>query len=544
MTEFFKSLLISIIFVFQMSAQTSIVKDNLVGKADGIPFLNAVDNLISVYKGKIVFCGTNKFADLSTEGDYEPWIYDPANNTMSILKDIIPLRPSVPNKFVVSGDKLFFGARDQFFLSDQVFVSNGTPSGTLNLADTTNGLIGMLRNFSRNTIASLNNGIIFNGYISKTEYGLWYSDGTRNGTLKINESGFADNFVLHPTSQKVIFTQDSKFKISDGTKSGTKDLNDLTVISAVSTQSIGMGLYKNSLIVEGLDPRTTTFGLFISDGINSTYTKIIDFGDFPTNVRNVVDIGNNHCMLSNKNGLYSTDGTINGFTNIPNIIPFKSDNFYTDLWTVYKGKMYFAASEAINNKGVELYVSDGTVAGTKLFMDINAGIADANPFNFKVYNDILYFSANTATTGNELWLTDGTVQGTKMIADINVGNGSSNPQYMTGLGSELYFAATDGKTGYELWKLNTAKVAVENVNHSQQLFVYPTVGNGNLTISGDLSEVKKIVISNCNGGTVRLINEIENNINLEKLKLEKGNYFISFYNNSQLLYSQSIQIVK
>ena len=29
---------------------TSLVKDNLVGKSDGIPFLNAVDNLITTYK--------------------------------------------------------------------------------------------------------------------------------------------------------------------------------------------------------------------------------------------------------------------------------------------------------------------------------------------------------------------------------------------------------------------------------------------------------------------------------------------------------------
>ena len=161
-----------------------------------------------------------------------------------------------------------------------------------------------------------------------------------------------------------------------------------------------------------------------------------------------------------------------------------------------------------------------------------------------MYNDILYFSANTTATGNELWLTDGTVQGTKMVADINAGNGSSNPQYMTGLGSELFFGATDGKTGYELWKFNTAKVAVENIKSNLNIIVYPTVGNGSLSIKGDLSVVKKILISDYNGRIIKQINKMENELNLEKINLENGNYFISFYNNDQLLYSQSIQIVR
>ncbi|WP_124979789.1 T9SS type A sorting domain-containing protein [Nonlabens xiamenensis] len=91
-------------------------------------------------------------------------------------------------------------------------------------------------------------------------------------------------------------------------------------------------------------------------------------------------------------------------------------NFSPSNITVYNGNMFFAAddSSGTNTGGVdlgrELWISDGTLAGTSLLKDINPNNFSSAPFNFFVFNNILYFTANDGSS--ELWKTDGTSAGT------------------------------------------------------------------------------------------------------------------------------------
>ena len=72
-----------------------------------------------------------------------------------------------------------------------------------------------------------------------------------------------------------------------------------------------------------------------------------------------------------------------------------------DWLTVVDGTLYFAASDGTH--GTELWMSDGTAAGTTMVMDINPGPAGSSPRNLTVAGDILYFAANDGTHGTELW---------------------------------------------------------------------------------------------------------------------------------------------
>jgi ELWxxDGT repeat protein len=60
-------------------------------------------------------------------------------------------------------------------------------------------------------------------------------------------------------------------------------------------------------------------------------------------------------------------------------------------------------------------------------------------------------SANNGTTGSELFLTDGTAAGTTLLKDINTIS-SADPQNLVVVGGVSYFTANDGRTGRELWK--------------------------------------------------------------------------------------------
>ncbi len=116
--------------------------------------------------------------------------------------------------------------------------------------------------------------------------------------------------------------------------------------------------------------------------------------------------------------------------------------------------MYFTQDDGVH--GRELYVSDGTAAGTHILADINPGSADSNPSDFFVYDDKLAFVADDGTSGRQVWITDGTAAGTTRLTDINPTSfidhyGDTVPPgilsyaspIFTVLGGTLYFTAAD-----------------------------------------------------------------------------------------------------
>lgn len=158
----------------------------------------------------------------------------------------------------------------------------------------------------------------------------------------------------------------------------------------------------------------------------------------------------------------------------------------------FGGKVYFRASNGTN--GVELWASDGTIAGASMIKDINTGSGSSFPDNFitasgKLYftaddsglglnqlwttdgtsagtlkvksivpssltvaNGILFFVATDGIYGTELWKTDGTTAGTVLVKDINPDTESSSPSGLTNVNGLLYFAADDGSGDKDLWK--------------------------------------------------------------------------------------------
>jgi trimeric autotransporter adhesin len=120
-------------------------------------------------------------------------------------------------------------------------------------------------------------------------------------------------------------------------------------------------------------------------------------------------------------------------------------------------KTFFTANNGVT--GNELWVTDGTDAGTRLVKDIYAGALSSNPQYFMQLNGLLVFFARTAANGVELWKSDGTDAGTVLVKDINAGAPSSyyetaadNPTIV--FNNQLFFTADNGAgfNNMELWK--------------------------------------------------------------------------------------------
>jgi ELWxxDGT repeat protein len=134
-------------------------------------------------------------------------------------------------------------------------------------------------------------------------------------------------------------------------------------------------------------------------------------------------------------------------TLLKDIFPGKDNGLYfLKGSTVYNGKLYFAAQNAMGN--YEVWSTDGTEAGTTMLTDID-GAAGSNPYNFTVFNNSLFFSAKTAAEGNELYKTDGTAAGTAMVKELMAGTASAYPRNFTEFKGSLYFTADlDGAGGF------------------------------------------------------------------------------------------------
>jgi ELWxxDGT repeat protein len=118
------------------------------------------------------------------------------------------------------------------------------------------------------------------------------------------------------------------------------------------------------------------------------------------------------------------------------------------------GKLLFTHDDRV--QGNELWISDGTVSGTKLVKDINPGSSGSSVGGIRqVRSDgWALFAASDGTNGVELWQTDGTPERTQQLQDIALGAASSTPAAFVVAGSRVYFAADDGSTGPELWSLD------------------------------------------------------------------------------------------
>jgi len=156
--------------------------------------------------------------------------------------------------------------------------------------------------------------------------------------------------------------------------------------------------------------------------------------------------------------LWITDGTIAGTHLLADICPGACDSSPRPLNSanaVALGVLYFSADDGAHGPELWKVTSAGVVS---LVKDINPGALGSNPSGPMAFlpsaPTIGYFAATSATTGTEFWKTDGTAAGTVLVKDINSGPSSSSPgSFAVGL-NDIYFSASEPSTGNEIYISN------------------------------------------------------------------------------------------
>ena len=180
--------------------------------------------------------------------------------------------------------------------------------------------------------------------------------------------------------------------------------------------------------------------------------------------------------------LWISDGTSAGTQLLKEIYTGSTGSSPYNFFEV-NGKLLFAAIS--NGNGQELWITDGTAAGTQQLKDINPGAGSSGALtNAIVMNNKLYFAANDGTHGTELWVSDGTSAGTQLLKDINPGAPNANPYKPVIYNGKIYFAAADAANGEELWVTDGTSAGTQMVRDIATGFVGSSPGS--LTIYNGL----------------------------------------------------------
>jgi ELWxxDGT repeat protein len=441
------------------------------------------------------------FTATSDEAGTELWKSDGTAAGTVLVKDInsgtflygsLPYPSSSdPSGLVNVGGTLYFTANDGTN-GRELWKSNGTAAGTVLVKDLNSGADGAFSDEygSKHELVNIGGTLYFsadNGVIGKE---LWKSNGTSAGTVLVkdirgevdipysnafqNDSSYPSVFVnVGGTLYFTAYTDTTGRELwkSDGTTTGTVLIKDIRSGASGSFPrelvNVGGTLYfmaNNGMNgVEIWKSNGSAAGTVLVKDIRSGAEDSVSF-DYASKSE-LVNVGGTLYFTANDgtNGieLWKSNGTLAGTVMVKDIddstfgyySSYPNSSAPSDLIDV-AGTLYFTANEATH--GRELWKSDGTSAGTVLVKDIRSGARDSAPDKLVNVGGVLYFAADDGINGQELWKSNGIAGGTVLVKDIRSGDSyaTSYPSGLMNVGSTLYFTANDGTHGPELWKSN------------------------------------------------------------------------------------------
>ena len=403
----------------------------------------------------------------------ELWRSNLAPEGTYMVKDINPYYTSTTKDEVHSrhitqltsvGETLFFVA-DDGIVGAELWKSDGTEAGTSLVKEFYPGPYSPQQ---PSQLTSYNGALYFISSGTTPGHELWRSDGTEEGTIIILDITEPENTFLHGltdidgmlyfTARRVGMYPDTEIWRSDGTPAGTARVTERR-FDGVSTNYNMVHL--NGTLIYNATADELGQELWKTDVGGTALVKDIYPGSWTGGPYSARPMGlilfNNQVFFHANDGvhgreLWVSNGTEAGTYMLKDINPDAGDGIcgWIDFAVVMDGALYFTGDDGAN--GCELWKSDGTAEGTFMVKDIVTGPYDSEPFKFYVAEGVLYFTAEDPEHGRELWRSDGTGAGTTRVKDIRLGPQNSHVDSLGTMNGTLYFTAYDDISGQELWK--------------------------------------------------------------------------------------------
>jgi ELWxxDGT repeat protein len=348
-----------------------------------------------------------------------------------------------------------FGGYDTFAATgSELWRSDGTAAGTFMIKDINPGI----GDAYPHKFVEAGGQLFFIGNDSNTNAELWRTDGSAAGTIKLTDlagvdGGLAYTNTIAAIGNRVVFDASSVVQngenepwTSDGTVGGTGLL--LNINPSGPSRPEGFVSFNGKLY-------------FTADDGSAHGRELWSTSGFPGSTALVKDL---------RAG--SDDGIPSGYSFM---LPFK-------------GHLYFTGYAQIGPQlKTALYRTDGTSAGTGIFLDPAFVGGQFYTTSGLATNQFMFMVATDESHGSELWRTDGTQSGTVLVKDITPGGIGSQIFNLKEFDGQVYFSVaspTDQQYVYQVWRTDGTEVGtvpVTNYPVSPQgaygAFILPQVGN-------------------------------------------------------------------
>ena len=400
---------------------------------------------------------------------------------INLVKDIRSgTSGSLLGGFAVYQGQLYFKANNGIDATE-LWKSDGTASGTVEVADTNPGPL----NFNPVNLTDFNSKLYFSGLITATVGSEIFSyDGTtiaNAADIRPGPGSSSPGFIL-PFNGNLYFRAleavANNYRLYKMTPSNSYSILDNTILIGTTAAVLGSKIILSGGTVAGNSQ------LYSTDGTAIALVKTINTtgSSSPTNFYTAPVLNKTFFQATdgtNGKELWVTDGTTAGTKMVADINP-TGDSSPAEFYE-FSGKVYFQAAATTGN--LELWSTDGVTAS--LVKEINS-TGSSIPANFLAFNNFLYFSANDGISGTELWKTDGTTANTHLFLDINTGAGSSSPSDLIVYQNTIFLAADDGVTGKELYRISPSALSSKTAS-KKEFSVFPNPSDGNLSFSDTIS---------------------------------------------------------
>jgi len=502
------------------------------------------------YIAHLTKCGSKVLFKAVNSGNTnsELWVTDGTADGTHLLKEINPSTTAGGDigEMTMFNNEAYFTANDGTHGSE-LWKSNGTAEGTVMVKDIAPGSQGSQPGY----LTVWNNSLYFRAY--HPDYGteLWITNGTEESTQLVADiiPGVVSTYpgYIYPTSCGLYFNGLNNLYLyfSDGTSSGSFLLSDK--IKVGQGDNAHFAEYRNEVYFRAIDATSGTGSqLWKTSGNMVTRVTGIVSGTTQFNPRYLTVAGDRLFMVGEQEPygreLWVLDDS--GIHMAKDINPDGHGGLAGAFFTEFKGKLVFSANPPAS--GQEVWVSDGTAAGTKIIKDLNPGTAGSRAISPVIIGDTLYYSADDGT-GGELWMLTSPNGQPEKFTDIPNG-GAWGPEICK-ISKTVVFSASDVINGDELWKktLSGSTAVNGSISTDSPIKVYPNPVQKsiNIDITAGIILPAEINVYD-NTGTylmTEILSETRTKIDVETLSLSPGIYFLTIRNGCQR-YVQRITIAK
>lgn len=421
----------------------------------------AADSASALSIGWMEFIAVGDEAYFVTEGEQpgELWRTDGTTVGTRLVSDRFATKREDPiTQMTPVGDELYFVAEDREH-GVELWRTDGTAPGTTLVADL---IPGEGRSYPSHIVA-LDELVVFWAKGDDGACGLWRTDGTPAETALVRS---ARDFGILPPDRTycpkpqaslrvgddlILVFGGARHKVwrSDGTDEGTSLVRVFPrrSRSAWVVTDAGVAFF-------AADDGTHGRELWRTDGTAEGTQMVADVapGKTAADPEPLAAIDGTVYFFANTTAgdraLWRTDGTADGTSKIRKV----GQDWHYDF-AAGDSLLYFWDDDG--RHGTELWRTDGTPRGTWMVRDIAKGRRSGGPMGYSdtaVVGDLAFFAADDRKHGIELWVTDGTQAGTRLVSDTGPGKGGTGPSWITSLGDTVLFSADDRTHGRELWR--------------------------------------------------------------------------------------------